>query len=161
VPGANPGIGTIARGINDGGQIVGSYEGANTSQFHGFLLSGGAYTTLDDPLAGPTGDTEAFGINNAGQIVGLYQTIGNPTHGSLYRNGSYTTIDDPLATGPFGTVATGINDAGLIVGYYNTGGSFQNPTLVHHGFLYDGVTYTTIDDPLASNTNGGGTQVFG
>jgi probable HAF family extracellular repeat protein len=107
VPGANTaGIGTIARGINDAGQIVGLYED-NSVRFHGFIRNGDTYTTLDDPLAGPTGDTEAYGINHSGQIVGF-----SSARGFLYSNNTYTTIDDPSATGPGGTVATGINDAG-------------------------------------------------
>jgi probable HAF family extracellular repeat protein len=51
--------GTFALGINDAGQIVGFYK--NASGYHGFLLSGSTYTTLDDPLAGP-GGTFAYGI---------------------------------------------------------------------------------------------------
>ena len=42
--------GTFATGINDAGQIVGFYRGSN-GLFHGFLLSGGTFTTLDDPSA--------------------------------------------------------------------------------------------------------------
>ena len=40
--------GTLAFGINASGQIVGTYIDAN-SRDHGFLYSGGIYTTLDDP----------------------------------------------------------------------------------------------------------------
>ena len=44
---------------------------------HGFLYSGGTYTTLTDPFAisgdpNHTNGTVAFGINDAGQIVGYY-----------------------------------------------------------------------------------------
>src|SRR5512133_3211041 len=49
----------LVGGINDNGQIVGSYT--NNSGGHGFLLSGGTYTTLDDPLG--VGSTSAQGIN--------------------------------------------------------------------------------------------------
>jgi probable HAF family extracellular repeat protein len=59
---------TTAFGINTSGQIVGNYH--DNSGYHGFLLSDGVYTTLDDPLA--TQYTYAFGINNAGQVVGSY-----------------------------------------------------------------------------------------
>jgi probable HAF family extracellular repeat protein len=53
--------GTEAFGINDAGQIVGQYQDATGT--HGFLLSGGISTTLDDPLA--TGGTFAQGISAA------------------------------------------------------------------------------------------------
>ena len=39
--------GTFATGINASGQIVGHYN--TSSGDHGFLLSGGTYTPLDDP----------------------------------------------------------------------------------------------------------------
>jgi probable HAF family extracellular repeat protein len=48
--------GTAALGINATGQIVGYYATANVE--HGFLYSGGTYTTLDDPLA--NGQTQAI-----------------------------------------------------------------------------------------------------
>jgi len=49
-----------AFGINDAGQIVGFYYDTNVV-YHGFLLSGGAYTTFNDPLA--IRGTAAYGIN--------------------------------------------------------------------------------------------------
>ncbi|HET7019153.1 MAG TPA: hypothetical protein VFI58_00380 [Xanthobacteraceae bacterium] len=61
----------IGGGINDNGQIVGTYFDATN---HGFLLSGGTYTTLDDPLG--VGSTSAQGINASGQIVGTYSGHG-------------------------------------------------------------------------------------
>jgi uncharacterized membrane protein len=104
---------TRASGINGMDQIVGGYTDAN-SKNHGFLLSGGTYTTLDDPLAS-AGGTGAIGINASGQIVGEY---GNATgnHGFLLSGGIYTTLDAPGAIGPDGTIASGINTAGQIVG---------------------------------------------
>jgi probable HAF family extracellular repeat protein len=65
---------TYAYGINDTGQIVGwYYDGSGNGGNHGFLLSGGTYTTLDYPGAiSPHGTsaTWAYGINDLGQIVG-------------------------------------------------------------------------------------------
>src|SRR5437660_3829002 len=96
-PSATSFVGTQAFGINGSGQIVGAY--ANGSGNHGFLLSGGLYTTLDDPLA--THGTLATGINASGQIVGYYATNTGLTgnHGFLYNaNGAtHTTIYAPLA----------------------------------------------------------------
>ena len=73
----------IAQVINATGQIVGYYTAS--VNFHGFLLSGGTYTTLDDPLT--TSFTEAFGINASGQIVGY--------PGFLLSGNSYTTLSVP------------------------------------------------------------------
>src|SRR6516164_10076428 len=133
--------GTHSQGINDAGQIVGVYDNPGLPGFftpHGFLLSGGIYTTLDDPLA--TFGTQAFGINDAGQIVGTY-FIGTTPHGFLYSGGTYTTIDFRSATLTF---AQGINAAGQIVGTY------QDASGGTHGFLYFNGFHGTIDDPLAT-----------
>src|SRR6266566_4485683 len=154
------GANTFAYGINDTDQIVGVYPDAS-NKGHGFLLSGGLYDTLDDPLG--TNGTFAQGINEAGQIVGSYRDASNKSHGFLYNpnGGTYITLDDPLGT--HGTFAQGINDAGQIVGtYYNSIGTGA------HGFLYNpnGGTYTTIDDPsstlgtVASGINDAG-QIVG
>jgi len=61
---------TQAFGVNDTDQIVGRFQ--NATGFHGFLLSGGTYTTLDDPLAGTMvgQGTQVNGIHATGQIVG-------------------------------------------------------------------------------------------
>ncbi len=55
---------------------------------------------------------------------------------------TYQTLDDPLAssTSGGGTWATGV-DGGNIVGYYVDANGKT------HGFLYNGTTYTTLDDP--------------
>src|SRR5436190_23272922 len=86
-------VGTIAQGINATGQIVGYYTAS--VNFHGFLLSGGTYTTLDDPLT--TSFTEAFGINASGQIVGHYRDAIGRRHVLLFRVRSTTTHNAPVA----------------------------------------------------------------
>ena len=132
---------TIASGINDLGQIVGSYPVNGVR--HGFLYSGGAFTTLDDPLALGAG-TVAYGINDAGQVVGIYNNGSGATHGFLYSAGTYTTLDDPSGTS---TYANAINNLGQIVGQYTraTDGST-------HSFLYSNGTYTPLDDPSGIET---------
>jgi hypothetical protein len=102
VPGATY---TAASGINDTGQIVGTY--LNASGNHGFLKEGSTYTTIDVPGATDTG---ASGINDTGQIVG-----GSNAGGFLKEGSTYTTLAVPGATA---TVASGINDTGQIVGTY-------------------------------------------
>jgi probable HAF family extracellular repeat protein len=88
VPGANF---TQAFGINDAGQIVGTF-GSSTGT-HGFLDTGGSFTQLDVPGAILTG---ASGINDAGQIVGSFaSSMGG--HGFLDTGGNFTQLDVPGA----------------------------------------------------------------
>jgi probable HAF family extracellular repeat protein len=148
--------GTFASGINDAGQIVGSYlDSANRG--HAFLYSGGVWTTLDDPAAGATGVTSASAINDQGQIVGTFRD-GTGNHGFLYSGGTWTTLDDPFAHSsvdnpfPHSTIATGINDAGQIVGTYKDSANQA------HGFVYQNGAFTTVDDPQASGSSFSGTS---
>ncbi len=108
---------------------------------HGFLLSGGTFTTLDDPSA--TTLSQARSINSLGQIVGFYRDAGGD-HGFLFSGGQFTTIDDP--SGGNATDAQGTNDAGQIVGYY------RDSNGLFHGFLLNGGTFTTLDDPSGFET---------
>src|SRR2546427_799361 len=76
-------LATIARGINNQGQIVGYYIDSPASRAHGFRYA-----------------TEPFGINNRGQIVGLYIDPGgtNPgQHGFRYAAGVFTPLDVPFS----------------------------------------------------------------
>jgi probable HAF family extracellular repeat protein len=91
VPGA---IDTCAFGINDTGQIVGTFVDSTMAN-HGFLYSGGSFTTIDVRRA--TG-TFAQGINNRRQIVGWFLDTSGNYHGFVHTCGHSTTIDVPGAT---------------------------------------------------------------
>ena len=127
---------TEASGINDAGQIVGTFitpppPTGGAAQRHGFLRdTSGSFTTIDVPGAN---QTLAGGINNTGQIVGSFDITSSleHTHGFLYTGGSFTIIDVPGATE---TGANGINDAGQIVG------AFRDST-GEHGFLATPVVF--------------------
>ncbi len=71
--------GTVGCGINPRGDIVGRYNSADGMN-HGFLLSGGEFTSIDIP--GAT-FTTAIGINPRGDIVGRYDDADGVTHGYL------------------------------------------------------------------------------
>jgi probable HAF family extracellular repeat protein len=135
VPGATF---TSASGINDAGQIVGSF-GIGTS-LHGFLDTGGSFTQIDVPDATLT---DVRGINDAGQIVGSFDTS-RGTHGFLDTGGSFTQLDVPGQSLSL-TFANGINDAGQIVGLG-----------LAHSFLYTGGSFALLDVP-----GGTGTVAFG
>ena len=63
---------------------------------------------------------------------------------------TFETLDHPLADPSFlGTGITGISGTTL-VGYYSDGSRLA------HGFIYDGVTWRTVDHPSGSNTTLGG-----
>ena len=65
IPSAKP-SGTAANGINDSGQIVGTYVGSD-GNFHGFIREGSTFTKIDCQGAI---NTIAWGINAKGQIAG-------------------------------------------------------------------------------------------
>ena len=112
------GIDTEALGINNRGQIVGTYRNISNPYIPlDFLYSDGTYTTLTDPAA-DGGFTVASGINDRGQIVGFYVGSSGYEYGFLYSGGTYTNLAFPLATD---TQANGINDLGQIVGSYEGG----------------------------------------
>jgi uncharacterized membrane protein len=142
-PGSMPHT-TQALGINSGGQIVGLYVDPCFCRIHGFLLSGGVFTIIDDPGFFSSG---AQGINDSGQIVGYGQQVwgGGSAHGYLLSSGVFTTLDDPQVpqpeSGVTGTIPNGIGKLGDVVGYYGaTSGQLD-------GFLLSGGVYTTVDAP--------------
>jgi hypothetical protein len=138
------GVTPIANGVNDLDQIVGYYT---TASNHGFLYTGGVYTTIDDPHADAIVGTQALGINDAGRIVGQYFD-GSTFHGFVDTSGSFADIDPPGSTL---TEAFGINSVGATVGAYSSGGT-------SHGFVDTNGSFTTLDDPLADS---GGTFALG
>ncbi len=141
-PGA---VETGAAGINNLGQIVGGYALPDGSR-HGFLYSGGTFTTVDDPL--DTASSEALGINNLGQIVGAFN-LNSPEGGHVFEGvhayvgngGVFTTLDYP-ASGVDHTTANKINNSGNIVGVYRMNGP-------GNGFLNVGGTFSTVNVPAA------------
>ena len=102
---------TRAYGINDKGQIFGTYDDPQPYVFHAFLKTGDTYITIDYP--GAT-SSAAWAINDNGMVVGTYQVNGT-THGFTYLNGTFTTLDLP---GAAYTEPTGINNNGDIVGTF-------------------------------------------
>lgn len=135
---------TYAHGINDTGQIVGVV--GFSGYWHGYFLSGGAYTTLNYGFT-----NFAYGNNDAGQIVGTYTQgwpdgLGSPwtSYGFLRSaSGAWTDINFP---GAYNCNVYDINNTGKIAG------SYQDSAGIWHGFSFDGQTYTSLDIPGARNT---------
>ena len=144
---------TVAAGINDKGQIVGSYELPGPCPPFGgycpggaFLYSNGAYSTINGP--GLIGWLYPNGINDAGQIVGF---IGDQA--VLDTNGVLTFLSAP----GYPAGASGINNLGDIVGYYTTfppGNGVKD-----NAFIYGGGIMSTINglpDSVAYGINDNG-----
>jgi probable HAF family extracellular repeat protein len=107
-----PGAGfTVARGINDEGQISGVFSDA-AGVDHGFLWSNDAFTPIDPP--GSTG-TSGGGINARADIVGDYSDQAGIDHGFLLRRGKFSTVDFPQEPN---TACYAVNNALQIVGVY-------------------------------------------
>jgi hypothetical protein len=73
-----PGYRTHLFGINDAGQLAGSYWDVFNQREYGFVYSGGAFATVDVPGAK---HTYARTLNAAGQVAGDYTDARGASHG--------------------------------------------------------------------------------
>lgn len=151
-----PTQGSTTRAINARGDIVGRYFDASGNS-HGYLLSGGAFSSIDAPFPG-TSDTDARGMNNAGVIVGEYDVPTNipglgtvPIPNGFMRDatGNFTKIHFPNAVG---TIARGVNDSGDVVGWYIVVTNPNTFAIAVHAFLLSKGVYTSFDFPGATAT---------
>jgi probable HAF family extracellular repeat protein len=121
------GIQSLAYGVNNIGQVVGSSDIAS-GYHHAFLYNSETMTDL-----GTLGSdySSAAAINNIGQVVGNSYTAEYNLHAFLYSNGMMTDLNNMIATASGWTLenANAINDVGQIVGWgYNSLGQ-------EHAFL--------------------------
>jgi len=112
--------GSYAAGINQQGEIVGSFENNGNGDWQGVLDNDGAITTLDFPHATAT---RLSGINDSDQIVGNYTDQDGNSHGVVYSAGAWSVS---VIAGPAGynvsfLQVNGINDSGQVVGYFADG----------------------------------------
>jgi uncharacterized membrane protein len=145
-PGAGPLNGTVAQGINDSGQIVGTFATENGGvHSHGFVREGETLTAFDVP---GSATTEALGNNNPGQIVGrFFAAQGVQIGRGFIRTGTnFTVFNAPGAQAPAGTSPYDINDRGQIVGDFLDTRGF-------HGFLFESNTFRVLKVPGASSTH--------
>lgn len=132
---------TDARGINDAGQVVGSYllTPGSAGPRQGFLYSGGAFTTLNRPGAASTFLT---GINDGGEVVGYYQDAAGQTHGFTETGGVFSDI--PAENGQV-FIPQAVNNLGVLVG-----------PLVTPGQILRGVNYVATPQAVPEPASAGG-----
>lgn len=128
-PGADPSLnpgGTATYSVNDAGQIVG-YGIDSSGIYHGYVMTGTSFMTLDYPGAAQYGGTVANGINNEGVVTGYYyDDSSGDFSGYIWANGVFTTLNFP---GAMDTGITAIDDLGDLAGFYvDANGMF-------HGFV--------------------------
>jgi probable HAF family extracellular repeat protein len=150
--------GTFAYGINASGQVVGYYLDFTGGGIHGFLYSGGTYTTLDDPDGGPRGQTFVQGINDSGRIVGYFDDGFGNEIGFVRTGSSYARIIEPSSD----VIVNGISGLNEVVGEYS---DFVGSN--HHGFveILDLSLFANLDYPnnltYWNGINAAGTEVVG
>jgi hypothetical protein len=145
--GTGSGKGTSCWGINNSGEIVGSYS---TAVFgNGFTYVSGVYTDVIVP--GATAGTTSYGLNNAGDIVGSFaDNVGQ--HGFLYNvtSATYDTLNVP---GAIATLAVGINDSNTITF------EWVNSSFVFSGAILRNRHYAILNVPGMSQSKARGINV--
>jgi hypothetical protein len=132
--------GTLAKGINNRGQISGTYG------LSGFIYQNGAFTNI---LNYPSAiNTDGEGISASGQVVGAYYdgNTGGAVHGFTYSSGTYS---------PFSAISfpISISQSGqYIVGQQNNGFA---------GVLYNKGNLTTINVPPTNPAHSTDNEVSG
>jgi probable HAF family extracellular repeat protein len=139
--GSLAGWGSVARDINNKGQVVGASTtavrpSANPSSppavtFHAFLDKSGKMTDLGT-LGGT--NSEANFINDRGEIVGYSTTATGAIHAFLDKSGKMTDLG---TLGGRNSNAGAINNEGDVVGTAQTAASVSHGYIDRHGQMID------------------------
>jgi len=150
------GASSAVYGMNDHGEIVGTYTDSNGDRY-GFIDQGGRFTTIEDPYADNAKGlgTAVFGVTDSGEIVGNYHDSNSTIHAFVYKNGSYTTYTCPRAgTGPNSTTGT---DAGTAVGFVDNAGAMSGfcafKTSGFYNFIYQDGRFNRVPNYPGSSSS--------
>ena len=120
VPGSQP-FTTVVSGINDGGEICGSFQDPG-GVTHGFVRSAGnkTYRTIDAP---DSTFTNIEAINNKGEVVGLSLSGNRTSLFLLDTDGNFSMINLPGIQAN-SIAGLGLNDDRTLTGFYRSSGRF-------------------------------------
>ncbi len=127
----------------------------NAGANHGFTNTLGTFATVDNPATNSTPPfNQLLALNDHNAAVGIYQDSAANFHGYEVNltNNTFTAITLPSSFNAKSVMAAGINNGGWISGNYTDNAG------VTHGFVDEGGTFKSFDDP---NGNGTNTSFFG
>jgi probable HAF family extracellular repeat protein len=138
---------SVARDINDAGQITGTAYGGSR---HGGWRGTVSYATghLDlyvVPLLGV-----ATQINRSGRIVGHEDSLRISSSRAVIQDGYGIHAIGSLGSGF--SVAVGLNDLGNVVGYSWTAPTVERPQGARHAFLFTGGPVLDLNDVLPAES---------
>lgn len=141
-------VATVARGINNNGEIVGYFKSTNCADLdikvpncttHGFKYVNGSFVKLMVPNSV---STAILGVNDYGDLVGFYKKSDGTRHGFIWLHTNVIkTIAFPGTSSV--TVPFGINKSGTVVGglwAMSSSGSFPNG-----GWVWVNGTFSNMD----------------
>jgi len=118
-------------GLNNQGQVVGSYYTSVSPWSRAFIFEKGHITLLDFPAGA---DAQANGINDAGQIVGRVNFHDGSRHPYLWTHQKPSEL--PTLGGKYGE-AHAINAAGVIVGECSLADGSLHAVIWEQGKVHD------------------------
>jgi probable HAF family extracellular repeat protein len=147
-----PGLdgGTRAYGINNLGQVVGTYP--IRYYLLTYLFNGSSFEKL--PISSYFQNV-ASGINDTGVVVGT-RFVASTIQGVIVQDGNLIPLTVPNSVH---SDAYGINNNGQVVGAFRT--RADNLADTEHGFVYLNNQYTVLDVPNASSTTPRGINNWG
>ncbi len=139
------GTGSIARDINDAGQIVGESTTVGNAVSRATIWNSGVASDLGG--LGPTDNSVAWAINNNGDAVGWNEDSGGLRTSTRFSGGNVLDIGAAMgATGP--NVAWDINDAGMIAGQAPLSPGFAK------GYIWDEVNGGRVEGTVPGYMGG-------
>ncbi len=128
---------SLAAGINDAGQVIGTSVTADQSATKAVLWNNSVTPTILTTLGGAS--TEGNGINNAGQAVGVSFLAGDEVQHAALWNLTSGDVSDLGTLGGTNSSALAINAAGQIAGW-----SDITDDLGQHATYWNGANITDL-----------------